>query len=79
MRDVLNLTLRSLTSHVMDIYNGHRFPIALPKASWFMVEEYLKKDDRIVFVLGATEEHGPNTLSTDTQIPSLTTEPSPTP
>ncbi len=37
------------------------------KSNWMMVEEYLKKDDRIVYVLGATEEHGYNTLSTDTQ------------
>ncbi len=37
------------------------------QANWMMVEDYLKKDDRIVFVLGATEEHGYNTLATDTQ------------
>jgi creatinine amidohydrolase len=39
----------------------------IEKANWMMVEEYLKTDDRIVFVLGATEEHGYNSLSTDTQ------------
>ncbi len=39
----------------------------IEKSNWMMVEEYLKKDDRIVFVLGATEEHGYNTLATDTQ------------
>jgi creatinine amidohydrolase len=39
----------------------------LEKMSWKMVEDYLKHDDRIVLVLGATEEHGPNSLATDTQ------------
>ncbi len=39
----------------------------IEQANWMMVEEYLKKDDRIVFVLGATEEHGYASLSTDTQ------------
>jgi len=33
------------------------------------VEEYLKADDRIVVVVGATEEHGYNSLGTDTQCP----------
>lgn len=39
----------------------------IEKANWMMVEDYLKTDDRIVFVLGATEEHGFNSLATDTQ------------
>jgi hypothetical protein len=33
----------------------------LENMSWKMVEEYLEHDDRIVLILGATEEHGPNT------------------
>jgi creatinine amidohydrolase len=41
----------------------------LEQMNWEMVEEYLKHDDRIVVVLGATEEHGQNTLATDTQCP----------
>jgi creatinine amidohydrolase len=41
----------------------------LEKMNWRMVEEYLKHDDRIVLVLGATEEHGPNSVATDTQCP----------
>ncbi len=41
----------------------------LEKMNWKMVEEYLKHDDRIVLVLGATEEHGPNSLATDTLCP----------
>jgi creatinine amidohydrolase len=41
----------------------------IERANWMMVEDYLKKDDRIVFVLGATEEHGYNSLATDTLIP----------
>jgi creatinine amidohydrolase len=41
----------------------------LEKMNWKMVDEYLKHDDRIVLVLGATEEHGPNSMATDTQCP----------
>jgi creatinine amidohydrolase len=41
----------------------------LENMSWQMVEQYLRHDDRIVLVMGATEEHGPNTLATDTQCP----------
>jgi creatinine amidohydrolase len=41
----------------------------LEQMNWEMVTEYLKHDDRIVVVLGATEEHGQNTLATDTQCP----------
>ena len=41
----------------------------LENMSWKMVEEYLEHDDRIVLILGATEEHGPNTVATDTQCP----------
>jgi creatinine amidohydrolase len=41
----------------------------LEKMNWEMVEDYLKHDDRIVLVLGATEEHGPNSMATDTQCP----------
>jgi len=37
--------------------------------NWMQVEEYLKNDDRIVLVTGATEEHGYNSLGTDTQCP----------
>lgn len=41
----------------------------LENMSWKMVEDYLKHDDRIVLILGAAEEHGPNTIATDTQCP----------
>lgn len=37
--------------------------------NWMDVEEYLKRDKRIVLVLGATEEHGDLSLCTDTLIP----------
>jgi len=37
--------------------------------SWMEVEKYLKSDDRMMFVLGATEQHGYLSLSTDTLIP----------
>lgn len=39
----------------------------LEKMNWKMVEDHVKQDDRIVLVAGATEEHGPNSLGTDTQ------------
>ncbi|MCL5256599.1 MAG: creatininase family protein [Chloroflexi bacterium] len=35
--------------------------------NWMQVEEYLKKDDRVVLVTGSMEEHGYNTVATDTQ------------
>ena len=41
----------------------------LEQMNWEMVTEYLKHDDRIVVVLGATEEHGQNSLATDTLCP----------
>jgi creatinine amidohydrolase len=41
----------------------------LREHGWKTVEEYLEHDDRIVLILGATEEHGPNTVATDTQCP----------
>jgi creatinine amidohydrolase len=41
----------------------------LENMNWKMVEDYLAHDDRIVLVLGATEEHGPASLGTDTQCP----------
>jgi len=41
----------------------------LEQMNWMQVEEYLKKDDRIVLVTGSTEQHGFNSIGTDTQIP----------
>lgn len=41
----------------------------LENMTWKMIEGYLEKDDRIVLVLGATEEHGPASMGTDTQCP----------
>lgn len=37
--------------------------------NWMDVEKYLKQDDRIMVVLGATEQHGYLSLLTDTRIP----------
>ena len=37
--------------------------------NWMQVEEYLKKDDRVILVLGATEQHGYLSLLTDSKIP----------
>lgn len=37
--------------------------------NWMDVENYLKKDDRLILVLGACEEHGFLSLLTDVKIP----------
>ena len=37
--------------------------------NWMQVEEYLKKDDRLMLVIGAAEQHGYLSLLTDTKIP----------
>lgn len=41
----------------------------LEQMNWMQVEEYLKRDDRLVLVLGSTEEHGYYSVGTDTQCP----------
>ena len=37
--------------------------------NWMGVEDYLKKDDRVILVLGACEQHGYLSLLTDAKIP----------
>jgi creatinine amidohydrolase len=37
--------------------------------NWMQIEAYLKKDDRILLVLGACEQHGHLSLLTDVKIP----------
>ncbi|MFC2064338.1 creatininase family protein [Chloroflexota bacterium] len=37
--------------------------------NWKDVEDYLKKDDRLILIIGATEQHGHLSLTTDTSIP----------
>jgi creatinine amidohydrolase len=37
--------------------------------NWMDVEKYLKKEDRIILILGACEQHGYLSLMTDTRIP----------
>ena len=37
--------------------------------NWMLVEEYLKSDDRVILVLGATEQHAYLSLLTDSKIP----------
>jgi creatinine amidohydrolase len=37
--------------------------------NWFDIENYLKTDDRLLLVLGACEQHGYLSLSTDVKIP----------
>src|SRR5574340_612059 len=41
----------------------------LEELNWMDVEAYLKQDDRIILVLGATEQHGYLSLLTDVKIP----------
>lgn len=41
----------------------------LGEMNWMEVEQYLKKDDRIMLVLGATEQHGYISLQADVKIP----------
>lgn len=38
--------------------------------NWMDVESYLKQDDRIIMITGATEQHAYNSLLTDIEIPS---------
>jgi creatinine amidohydrolase len=37
--------------------------------NWMHIEDYLKKDDRVILVLGACEQHGYLSLQTDVKIP----------
>jgi creatinine amidohydrolase len=37
--------------------------------NWMDVENYLKKDDRLMVILGACEQHGYLSLMTDTKVP----------
>lgn len=41
----------------------------LEDLNWMDVEEYLKHDDRLIIVIGATEQHGYLSLATDVKIP----------
>jgi creatinine amidohydrolase len=38
----------------------------MEQSNWMQIEDYLKKDDRIVLVTGSTEQHGYNSVGTDT-------------
>jgi creatinine amidohydrolase len=40
----------------------------LEDLNWMDVEAYLKRDDRIILILGSTEQHGYLSLATDTRI-----------
>ena len=37
--------------------------------NWMQIEEYLKNDDRLMLVIGSTEQHAYLSLLTDTKIP----------
>jgi creatinine amidohydrolase len=41
----------------------------LDELNWMDVEEYLKQEDRLMIVLGSTEQHGYLSLTTDVKIP----------
>ena len=41
----------------------------IEELNWFDVEEYLKREDRLILVLGACEQHGFLSLLTDVKIP----------
>jgi creatinine amidohydrolase len=41
----------------------------LDDLNWFDIQSYLEKDDRLMFVLGACEQHGYLSLLTDVRIP----------
>jgi creatinine amidohydrolase len=41
----------------------------LDELNWMDVEEYLKRDDRLILILGACEQHGYLSLLTDVKIP----------
>ena len=42
--------------------------------NWMQVEDYLKKDQRVILVLGACEQHGYLSLLTDAKIPQTLAE-----
>jgi creatinine amidohydrolase len=41
----------------------------LEELNWMDVEAYLKKEDRLIVILGSTEQHGYLSLTTDVRIP----------
>jgi creatinine amidohydrolase len=41
----------------------------LAELTWMEIEAYLKKDDRVMLVLGATEQHGYISIGADVKIP----------
>lgn len=41
----------------------------IEELNWMDVESYLKSEDRVILVLGATEQHGYLSLTTDVKIP----------
>jgi creatinine amidohydrolase len=46
-----------------------RGKMRLEECNWMDVEAYLKKDDRLILIVGACEQHGYLSLLTDIQIP----------
>jgi len=41
----------------------------ISEMNWMQIEEYLENEDRLIFVVGATEQHGYLSLATDVKIP----------
>jgi creatinine amidohydrolase len=48
---------------------SQEYPLRFEDLNWMDVEEYLKREDRLILVLGATEQHGFLSLLTDIKIP----------
>jgi creatinine amidohydrolase len=53
----------------MRLVTKGEFKMRLGEMNWMEVENYLKKDDRLLVVLGANEQHGFLSTSTDVKIP----------
>jgi creatinine amidohydrolase len=51
------------------ITKSQEHPLRFEDLNWMDVEEYLKHEDRLMLVLGATEQHGYLSLLTDIKIP----------
>jgi creatinine amidohydrolase len=57
-----------------DDYEPRSNSMQLSEMNWMQVESYLLEDDRLILVLGATEQHGYLSLLTDVKIPMALAE-----
>jgi creatinine amidohydrolase len=49
--------------------DDQEMPMRIEELNWMDVEEYLRHEDRLILVLGATEQHGYLSLLSDVRIP----------